>query len=191
MTRPPSVEKWDAAACVAKIGPSTFTANRDRTSASSTVPIGRMWNFPALLTRMSSRPNSLTAASTKAFLGRIADIRVDRLCLSAVTADALGQGFRVFLRRCIINSDRCSVCRKPLCDRRADSPRRSRNERDLSLKLLHGADPPWLLDDCVSQGPDPVFEPLCLHHHHLAVVDAERNSRHTLKGGEEMNREFS
>ena len=81
--------------------------------------------------------------------------------------------------------------RKPLCDRRADSPRRSRNERDLSLKLLHGADPHWLLDDCVSQGPDPVFKPLCLHHHHLAVVGAERNSRHTLKGGEEMDREFS
>jgi hypothetical protein len=79
-------------------------------------------------------------------LGRIADIRVDRLCLPAVTADALGQGFRVFLRRCIINSDRCSFCRKPLCDRRADSPRRSRNERDLSLKLLHGADPHWFLD---------------------------------------------
>src|SRR6202022_2382471 len=57
--------------------------------------------------------------------------------------------------------------------------------------LRRGADPPWLLDDCVSQGPDPVFKPLCLHHHHLAVVDAERNSRHTLKGGEEMNREFS
>src|SRR6266852_2676562 len=44
---------------------------------------------------------------------------------------------------------------------------------------------------CVSQGPDPVFKPLCLHHHHLAVVGAERNSRHTLKGGEEMDREFS
>jgi hypothetical protein len=45
--------------------------------------------------------------------------------------------------------------------------------------------------DCVSQGPDPVFKPLCLHHHHLAVVGAERNSRYTLKGGEEMDREFS
>src|ERR1700737_781861 len=45
--------------------------------------------------------------------------------------------------------------------------------------------------DCVSQGPDPVFKPLCLHHHHLAVVGAERNSRHALKGGEEMDREFS
>jgi len=45
--------------------------------------------------------------------------------------------------------------------------------------------------DCVSQGPDPVFKPLCLHHHHLAVVGAERNSRHTLKGGEQMDREFS
>src|SRR5580700_7220636 len=63
--------------------------------------------------------------------------------------------------------------------------------RGLSLKLLHGADPPWLLDDCVSQGPDPVFKPLCLHHHHLAVVGAERNSRHALKGGEQMDREFS
>src|SRR5580704_15618959 len=42
--------------------------------------------------------------------------------------------------------------------------------------------PPWY---CVSQGPDPVFKPLCLHHHHLAVVGAERNSRHTLIGGEE------
>src|ERR1700674_3463338 len=52
-------------------------------------------------------------------------------------------------------------------------------------------DPPCLLDDCVSQGPDPVFKPLCLHHHHLAVVGAERNSRHTLKGGEQMDREFS
>jgi hypothetical protein len=88
------------------------------------------------------------------------------------------------------SSERDQV-RKRLCDRRADSPRRSGNERDLSLKLLHGADPPWLLDDCVSQGPDPVFKPLCLHHHHLAVVGAERNSRHTLKGGEEMDREFS
>src|ERR1700686_3747857 len=57
--------------------------------------------------------------------------------------------------------------------------------------VLHGADPPWLLDDCVSQGSDPVFKPLCLHHHHLAVVGAERNSRHTLKRGEEMDREFS
>src|SRR6202030_2370411 len=57
--------------------------------------------------------------------------------------------------------------------------------------VLHGADPPWLLDDCVSQGPDPVFKPLCLHHHHLAVVGAERNSRHPLKGGEQMDREFS
>src|SRR5437899_2864871 len=28
-------------------------------------------------------------------------------------------------------------------------------------------------------------------HHHLAVVGAERNSRHTLKGGEQMDREFS
>src|SRR5271154_6696247 len=65
------------------------------------------------------------------------------------------------------------------------------DERDLSLKLLHGVDPPWLLDDCVSQGRDPVFKPLCLHHHHLAVVGAERNSRHTLKGGEQMDREFS
>src|SRR6202041_732880 len=45
--------------------------------------------------------------------------------------------------------------------------------------------------DCVSQGPDPGFKPLCLHHHHLAVVGAERNSRHTLKGGEQMDREFS
>jgi hypothetical protein len=26
------------------------------------------------------------------------------------------------------------------------SPRRPRNERDLSLKLLHGADPHWVLD---------------------------------------------
>src|ERR1700737_1555900 len=51
--------------------------------------------------------------------------------------------------------------------------------------------PHWLLDDCVSQGADPVFKPLCLHHHHLAVVGAERNSRHTLKGGEEMDPEFS
>ena len=50
---------------------------------------------------------------------------------------------------------------------------------------------PGLLDDCVSQGADPVFKSLCLHHHHLAVVGAERNSRHTLKGGEEMDREFS
>jgi hypothetical protein len=58
-------------------------------------------------------------------------------------------------------------------------------------KLVHGADPSWLLDDCVSQGSDPVFKPLCLHHHHLAVVGAERNSRHTLKGGEEMDPEFS
>src|SRR5229473_4242751 len=57
--------------------------------------------------------------------------------------------------------------------------------------VLHRADPPWFLDDCVSQGPDPVFKPLCLHHHHLAVVGAERNSRHTLKGGEEVDREFS
>jgi hypothetical protein len=57
--------------------------------------------------------------------------------------------------------------------------------------VLHGADPPSLLDDCVSQGPDPVFKPLCLHHHHLAVVGAERNSRHALKGGEQMDREFS
>src|ERR1700686_1780280 len=57
--------------------------------------------------------------------------------------------------------------------------------------VLLGADPFWLLDDCVSQGPDPVFKPLCLHHHHLAVVGAERNSRHTLKGGEQMDREFS
>jgi len=64
-------------------------------------------------------------------------------------------------------------------------------ERDLSLKLLHAADPPWLLDDCVSQGPDPVLKPLCLHHHHLGVVGAERNSRHTLKAGEQMDREFS
>jgi len=64
-------------------------------------------------------------------------------------------------------------------------------ERDLSLKLLHGADPPWLLDACVSQGPDPVLKPLCLHHHHLGVVGAERNSRHTLKGGEQMDREFT
>src|SRR5712691_7343534 len=63
--------------------------------------------------------------------------------------------------------------------------------RDLSLKLLHGADPPWVLDDCESQGPDPSFKPLCLHHHHLAVVGAERNSRHTLKGGEQMDPEFS
>jgi hypothetical protein len=44
---------------------------------------------------------------------------------------------------------------------------------------------------CVSQGPDPVFKPLCLHHHHLRVVGAERNGRHTLKGGEEMDRQFS
>src|ERR1700686_2308508 len=57
--------------------------------------------------------------------------------------------------------------------------------------VLLGADPFWLLDDCVSQGPDPVLKPLCLHHHHLAVVGAERNSRHTLKGGEEVDREFS
>src|SRR5258707_7116710 len=57
--------------------------------------------------------------------------------------------------------------------------------------VLHGADPFCLLDDCVSQGPDPVFKPLCLHHHHLAVVGAERNSCHTLKGGEEVDREFS
>jgi len=64
-------------------------------------------------------------------------------------------------------------------------------ERDLSLKLLHAAGPPWLLDDCVSQGPDPVLKPLCLHHHHLGVVGAERNSRHTLKAGEQMDREFS
>src|SRR5216684_3681378 len=58
-------------------------------------------------------------------------------------------------------------------------------------QLLHGAHPDWLLDDCVSQGPDPVFKPLCLHHHHLAVVGAERNSRQTLIGGEEMDRECS
>src|ERR1700737_2056933 len=45
--------------------------------------------------------------------------------------------------------------------------------------------------DCVSQGPDPVFKPLCLHPPPLAVVGAERNSRHTLKGGEQMDREFS
>jgi len=64
-------------------------------------------------------------------------------------------------------------------------------ERDLSLKLLHGADLPWLLDDCVSQGPDPVLKPLCLHHHYLGVVGAERNRRHTLKSGEQMDRELS
>src|SRR5260370_38582768 len=81
--------------------------------------------------------------------------------------------------------------RRNRCPLGADSPRRSRNERNLSLKLLHGADPFCLLDDCVSQGPDPVFKHLCLHHHHLAVVGAERNSRHTLKGGEEVDREFS
>src|SRR6266481_5423953 len=59
-------------------------------------------------------------------------------------------------------------------------------------------DAPWscrwrrlqlLLDRSLSQRADPIFKPLCLHHHHLAVAGAERNSRHTLKGGEEMDRE--
>src|SRR5229473_4382683 len=76
-------------------------------------------------------------------------------------------------------------------DARLPSTSDTIDERDLSLKLLHGAEPAWSLDDCVSQGRDPVFKPLCLHHHHLAVVGAERDSRHTLKGGEQMDREFS
>src|ERR1700730_18304362 len=44
---------------------------------------------------------------------------------------------------------------------------------------------------CVSQGPDPVLNPLCLHPHPLGVVGAERTGRHTLKGGEEMDRQSS
>src|SRR5712692_8176099 len=39
------------------------------------------------------------------------------------------------------SSERDEVSNR-LCDRRAASPRRSRTERDLSLKLVHGADPP-------------------------------------------------
>src|SRR4029077_17212243 len=43
----------------------------------------------------------------------------------------------------------------------------------------------------LSQGPDPVLKPLCFRHHDLWVFGADRNSRHTLKGREEMDREFS
>jgi hypothetical protein len=68
---------------------------------------------------MSSWPNSLTAASTKAFAWEGLPISVwIAFAFFAVTADALGQGFCVF---------------------------RSHNERVPSLKLLHGADPYWLL----------------------------------------------
>src|ERR1700680_5134057 len=67
-------------------------------------------------------------------------------------------------------------------------------ERDYIGDIRRRSEPPKRESthrDCVSQGTDPVFKPLCLHHHHLAVVGAERNSRHTLKGGEQMDREFS
>src|SRR6266851_1102193 len=50
------------------------------------------------------------------------------------------------------SSERDEV-RNRLCDRRADSPRRSRTERDLSLELVHGANPSWLLDDCCHKVP--------------------------------------
>src|SRR5258708_26645821 len=43
----------------------------------------------------------------------------------------------------------------------------------------------------VSQSPDPVFKPLCLHHHHLAVIRAMRHGSHPLKGGEEMHCKFT
>src|ERR1700730_9175785 len=60
--------------------------------------------------------------------------------------------------------------------RRSEPPQRRARNHSLQRLLTH---PHRLLDSCVLQGPDPVFKPLCLHHHHLAVVGAERNSRHT------------
>src|SRR6267378_3100700 len=75
--------------------------------------------------------------------------------------------------------------------RSGGSLRSHRNERDLSLKLLHGADPFWLLDDCVSQGPDPVFKPLCLHHHQVGVISGVCHRSHTLKSTEEMRGKLS
>src|SRR2546421_2543612 len=36
--------------------------------------------------------------------------------------------------------------------------------------------------DSRSQGPDPVFKPLCLHHHHLAVVGAAEALAERIRG---------
>src|SRR5260370_7478082 len=57
------------------------------------------------------------------------------------------------------SSERDEV-RNRLCDRRADSPRRSRPERDLSLKLVHAPDPPCFLDAFLYQASVPSFNPL-------------------------------
>ena len=101
----------------------------------------------------------------------------------------LGQGLRVFLRRCIINQD--GSARKLLCDRPAGPARRSRNEGGLSLKLLYGAGPHLVRDDSTSQSPDPILKALYLHHNHIGIVSAVRHCSHTLKGAKEMHSEFS
>src|SRR6266446_10520197 len=50
---------------------------------------------------------------------------------------------------------------------------------------------PWLLDDCVSQGPDPVFKPLYLHHYQVGVISGICHRSHTLKSTEETHGKFS
>jgi NAD(P)-dependent dehydrogenase (short-subunit alcohol dehydrogenase family) len=46
-----------------------------------------------------------------------------------------------------------------------------------------------VVDDCVSQGPDPVLKPLCLHHRHLAFIRAISHGSHRQdgRGGGEGN----
>jgi DNA-binding transcriptional LysR family regulator len=63
-TLPPSASRV-AAACITRNGPRAFTATSRSKSASDVSASGPQYVIPALLTRMSTRPNSRTAASAE------------------------------------------------------------------------------------------------------------------------------
>src|SRR5476651_882185 len=63
---PPCFTIWRAAACPARKVPLRFTAITRSKSASARSRNSAAWTIPALATRMSTRPNSLTAAAIAA-----------------------------------------------------------------------------------------------------------------------------
>src|SRR6266404_9418296 len=101
----------------------------------------------------------------------------------------LGQGLRVFLRRCIINQDglpaSCSAIAAPV-PRAAPVTRVAFRSSFFMVPVLACCS---MIP--TSQSPDPILKPLYLRHNQIGVVSAVRHCSHTLKGAKEMNREFS
>jgi hypothetical protein len=95
----------------------------------------------ALLTHVSMRPNSATAAAAMRYLFGVRDIGNDMNCAATVTSNALDGPLEVVTVPCRDNQPRAGL-RCVLCGDETDTARRAGNDDDLFVERqernLHG-----------------------------------------------------